>query len=215
MIQTIKNFIKRTPLYKPICSVLGIIDRKKEMIEWEKRGRSGPPPPVIKQRVVGQYAQQFNVDTLVETGTYMGEMIRATKDIFREIFSIELGDELYKEAKKKFAKYPYISIIHGDSAKVLPKILKSLKRPCLFWLDAHYSGGITVKGNIETPIAEELRAILSHPVRNHIILIDDARCFNGKNDYPTVEWLKDYILKCRPNWNFEIKNDIIRIHPTK
>jgi len=97
----------------------------------------------------------------------------------------------------------------------LPEILSSLKKPCLFWLDAHYSADSTIKGDVETPIAEELKAILHHSVQNHVILIDDARRFIGKNDYPTIKWLKDYVLKYRPDWSFEIENDIIRIHSSK
>ena len=209
IIQEIKNFIKHTPLYAPICNIFGLIEAR----NWEKGGRCGPPPNLVKQKIVKEYARRFAVDTLIETGTYKGEMVSAIKNTFKEIFSIELDNKLFESAKKKFAKYSYIHIIHGDSGKILPEIISSLKKPCLFWLDAHYSGGSTIKGDVETPIIEELRAIFHHSVQNHVILIDDARCFIGKNDYPTISWLKDYILKYRPDWNFEIENGIIRIHP--
>ncbi|OIP76252.1 MAG: hypothetical protein AUK06_00290 [Parcubacteria group bacterium CG2_30_36_18] len=211
IIQKIKNFIKHTPIY----SILVLIKQKKYMRDWERRGRTGSPPPSIKQKIVKEYTRRFVIDTLIETGTYKGEMVSAIKNTFKEIFSIELDNKLFEAAKKKFSKYPHIHIIHGDSGKILPEILSSLKKPCLFWLDAHYSGGSTIKGDVETPIAEELKAILHHSVQNHVILIDDARRFIGKNDYPTIKWLKDYVLKYRPDWSFEIENDIIRIHSSK
>lgn len=210
MVQKIKNLIEHTPLYTPICNVLELIRAR----NWEKRGRCGPPPHLIRQKIVKEYACRFAIDTLIETGTYLGKMVSATKDNFEEIFSIELDNELFERAKKKFAQYPHIHIIHGDSGKILPEILVSLKKPCLFWLDAHFSSGITTKGDVETPIADELKAILRHSSRGHVILIDDAHRFVGKNDYPTIKWLKDYVLKYRSDWNFEIEHNIIRIHPT-
>jgi hypothetical protein len=212
-VKRIKNFIKRTFLYKPLCFILGKISEKKQMWVWEKSDKTGPPPHPIKQEVVKEYGKRFSIDILVETGTYAGEMVNVVKNNFKKIFSIELSPGLCDQAKKKFAKYPNIHIICGDSAKALPNILNPIRKPCLFWLDAHYSGGITIKGDIKTPIAEELKAILNHPVLNHVILIDDARYFVGENDYPTLKWLKNYVVKYRSNYCFKIKNDIIRIYP--
>ena len=96
--------------------------------------------------------------------------------------------------------------------KVLPSLLTLIREPCLFWLDAHYSEGITVKSDLNTPILEELKHIFAHTIRGHVILIDDARCFTGREDYPTGEELKLFVAKKRPGWIFEVKDDIIRIH---
>jgi len=209
VIQKVKNLIKNMPFYTPIYNLLELI----EMRNWKRRGESGSIPDLIRQQTVKEYARRFAIDTFIETGTYMGKMVSATKNMFKDIFSIELDNKLFERAKKQFAKYPHIHIIHGDSGKILPEILTYLKKPCLFWLDAHYSSGITTKGDVRTPIRAELKAIFQHSIQNHVILIDDARCFTGENDYPTINWLKDYISKHRPNWSFEIKYNIIRIHP--
>lgn len=46
----------------------------------------------------------------------------------------------------------------------------------------------------------------------HIILIDDARDFNGHNGYPTIEELESMIIgNGFPNSKIEVKDDIIRI----
>jgi len=139
-------------------------------------------------------------------------MVNATKNIFSKIFSVELDKTLYEQAKKKFAKFAHISIIQGDSSEVLPPILAEITQPCLFWLDAHYSGGLTAKGNLETPIMRELKLIFTHASGEQVILIDDARLFVGQNDYPTMGQLRSFILEQRPGWMFETENDIIRIH---
>ena len=148
----------------------------------------------------------------VETGTYLGEMVNAVKDVFDQIYSIELGVELYQNAKTRFAGIRHITIIQGDSAEVLNEVMAHLNQPCLFWLDSHYSGGITVKGELETPIRKEFSHVFGHSIRSrHVILIDDARCFTGEHDYPTIEQLRD-MSKSAGFDSFEVKDDIIRIH---
>jgi len=105
-----------------------------------------------------------------------------------------------------------ITIIHGDSGEVLGEVLAHINQPCLFWLDGHYSGGITVKGELETPIRRELSHIFRHSIAGcHVIIIDDARGFTGEYDYPTIEELRD-ISRLAGFDSFEVKNDIIRIH---
>jgi hypothetical protein len=208
MIQATKNILKKTPLYDFIKYRRG----ERELQEWRENGKPFPPPHVLKQRVVREYARSFSLDTLVETGTYVGTMVDAMKTTFKEIFSIELDRSLYEAAREKFSGFQHIHIVQGDSGEVLPDIINHLTRPCLFWLDGHYSGGITSKGQLETPVSKELESILQHPLASHVILIDDARCFTGQNDYPTIEELRDYLRRARPQWAFEVRDDIIRIH---
>jgi len=204
----LKNIVKKTPIY-PLLYRL----RKKRVINnWHKAGKPIPPPHIIKQEIVKQYARKFSIDILVETGTYLGGMINAMKDSFDEIYSIELDPSLYIKAKKMFVNIKNIHIIQGDSSKVLSKLLALIDQPCLFWLDAHYSGGITAKADLNTPIMIELKFIFSHKIKGHVILIDDARCFTGQEDYPTIRALKEFVMKNRPDYLFEVKNDIIRIH---
>jgi hypothetical protein len=208
MIQATKNILKKTPLYDFIKYRRG----ERELQEWRESGKPFPPPHVLKQRVVREYARTFSLDTLVETGTYVGTMVDAMKTTFKEIFSIELDQALYEAAREKFSGFSHIHIVQGDSGEVLQDILNHLTRPCLFWLDGHYSGGITSKGQLDTPVSKELECILQHPLASHVILIDDARCFTGQNDYPTIEELRDYLHAARPQWVFELRDDIIRIH---
>ena len=211
--QTIKTIrqIYYTKIHNKITYIHDKILNLIELRKWFKTDIIHPPH-ILKQKIVKIYAKKFIISTFVETGTYLGEMIDATKKKFKQIYSIELDDELFENAKKKFSKYNHISIIQGDSSEVLPTILSKIKQPCLFWLDAHYSAGITAKGEIETPIKKELNNIFNSSKFNHIILIDDARMFIGKNDYPTLKELRNFISKKRPNYSFIVKNDIIRIH---
>ena len=116
-------------------------------------------------------------------------MVEAQRNHFEKIYSIELSEKLFNRAKKRFKDYSHITILHGDSGIVLNKLIPEIDKPALFWLDGHYSGGITAKGEKECPVPEELKTILKSSLP-HIILIDDARLFNGTHDYPTIEQIK-------------------------
>jgi hypothetical protein len=132
------------------------------------------------------------------------------KNIFEKLYSVELSNYYYENAKRLFRGIPNILLIHGDSGKQLEVLLKKIDSSVLFWLDGHYSGGKTAKGKIETPIIAELKNIFNNKFK-HTILIDDARCFIGKNGYPTLKQLKK-LVKNKKNYRyFEVKNDIIRI----
>lgn len=184
-----------------------------QIANWKRRGRPIPAPNAVKQQTLREYAQRFETNILVETGTYLGDMIYTTRAKFDRVFSIELNEELFKRAQARFAQYKNVFLLQGDSATVLPFIMREIKEPCLFWLDAHYSGGITAKAGIDTPIIQELTCIFEHSMaEKHIILIDDARHFIGQNDYPKLEELRSFILNKFPRWKFEVKDDIIRTH---
>ena len=179
--------------------------------EWRGAGSPVPPPHEIKQETIQLYARRHRVKVMVETGTYLGDMVAAMLFSFKRIYSIELGQELFKNACLRFRDNPSVKIVHGDSAVALQKVLKELDQPALFWLDGHYSEGITAKGELDTPIFSELDHIFAHRVKNHVLLIDDARCFTGSGDYPTLESLRIYIQRFRPAASFEVKDDVIRV----
>ena len=175
-----------------------------------------------KRKTIIDLAKKYNcTDVFIETGTYMGDTVDYVKNEFAELFSIELSGELAEKARKRFQNNSKINIIQGDSTTKLPEILSAINSNCTFWLDGHYSSEfqlgdsyiVTGKGDKETPIAEELLHIASKPFQKHLILIDDARLFNGKNDYPQKNMLKEFVKNHFPNHLFQIKKDIIRILP--
>lgn len=210
---TIKDSVKK--ILKPFVPerVLSAVRQhqiKNEIEEWEIKGCPSPPPHVVKQNTIGEYQRKYGHSTLIETGTYVGEMVEAQKARFKKIFSIELGVDLFNKARERFYKDKNVSIVQGDSGKMLPRILRAITEPAIFWLDGHYSEGVTAKGEKECPIFEELGAIFNSRRLNHILLIDDARCFTGDGDYPTVDKLSEYVKCKNEQYQIEVKHDIIR-----
>jgi len=181
------------------------------ILDWYRAGRPIPAPAFFKRKILKEYARLGKANIFIETGTNTGATVKKLNRFFDRTISIEIYPPLATAAKKRFKHNPAVTIIEGDSSEILPIILSEIKEPVLFWLDGHYSGTGTGKGISDTPIVREINAILDHPVKNHLILIDDARCFNGLGDYPKLEELHALIKQNNPNLHFKVDNDIIRI----
>lgn len=182
---------------------------------WVTQGMDGPPPHEFKAQTLKCYARRYGLKQFVETGTYMGAMLDSMRSAMDQMWSVELSSHLYERAVMLFRHDPHIHILHGNSANVLPQIIDCVTGPCLFWLDAHYSGGITAGDNEgETPLMQELSCILSHlSSSDHVILIDDARCLDGHKGYPRIAEIETLVHYKSPKMNVASLNDIVRITP--
>jgi hypothetical protein len=178
---------------------------------WILRGRPERSPHLLKQIVVRTYGASFGLKTLVETGTYYGEMVAAMKSRFDHIYSIEFVPELAERATRKFARYPHIRIFCGDSRVEMPKVLALLHGPALFWLDAGYYGWVGQQGD-QQRLSAELEMILSHPFP-HVILLDDARGLTGRDGIPSAKDVMAQIEAKFPDRQVEVLYDIMRIAP--
>ncbi|OGE42643.1 hypothetical protein A3B45_00355 [Candidatus Daviesbacteria bacterium RIFCSPLOWO2_01_FULL_39_12] len=205
----ITKLVKYSFLYELINPIIQF----QALIDWYIQGKMPPTPRLIKQAIIKRLAAKYYIKIFIETGTYLGNMINGVKTAFEKIYTIELDKKLYKRAKNKFSTNPRISVICGNSAAILPRILNRINKPAILWLDAHYSRGITTKGRKETPIIEEMSVILNHPIKKHVILIDDADCFIGKNDYPTLKYLKTFVKSNNSSLTITVEYNMIIITP--
>lgn len=205
----IKQLVKSTRLGRRYLS----LRRQRQVKRWKALGRPVPPPHAVKVETVRRWASKYGIRTLVETGTWMGDMIYAVQDDFDRIISVELNPELAARARELFASQSHIEIMQGDSAKLMPEILSAIDGPAVFWLDAHCTaaGDVVVGG--DSVITEEVVPIILHNHR-HLVLIDDARLFVGRDGYPQLKPFLEYLGTLRPNALPLVANDIIQVHPT-
>ena len=215
MKEALKQFVQNTSLYHPLRNLMVKRRQKQELSEWETKGKPAPPPHIIKQQTLKSYADKYDLKVLVETGTFYGDMIEAMKHVFEKIYSIELSQELFEKAKKRFKDQSHVELIQGDSGIELRSLLSKINQPTLFWLDGHYSAGETAQAAKDTPIFEELQHIFDTPDRGHVIIIDDARCFGSYADYPSIEQLNEFIKLKRPSMDVSVQYDSVRIAPKK
>lgn len=189
--------------------------RQAEQLSWwqKQKPRFLPLPHLMKQEILRGYAREYNLSILVETGTYMGEMVEALRGSFEKVYSIELSEKFASRARIYFRACRNVTILRGDSGDVIADLMPQVDRPALFWLDGHWSADETARGKKSTPVMEELGHILRAKDLRHVILIDDARAFGKSEDYPTMDVLTTFVHSLRKNVNIVVEDDIIRILP--
>jgi len=205
ILKAFRRLLQRTPVY----GAYKALGHYPDYWYWILRGRPARSPHLLKQKVVREYGEKFGLRTLVETGTYYGEMVAAMKGHFTRIYSIEYVPALAERAARKFARDEHVRIFCGDSRVVMPEVLALLKGPALFWLDAGYYGWVGKQGD-QQRLSAELDLILSHPYP-HVILLDDARGLTGRDGVPSVGDVKAYVESKFPQRVVEVKFDIMRI----
>ena len=140
-------------------------------------------------------AEMANADVFVETGTCSGKTAKWAAGKFKTVHTIELSEELFCHSEKELLSMGNVTPYFGDSREILPKILAATRGNIVFWLDAHYSAGTTAGKEDPCPLLMELEMILKR-TNGDIILIDDARCANGTEGWPTISELYETIIKC-------------------
>jgi hypothetical protein len=165
----------------------------------------------------------FNATRFIETGTYHGDTTaKATR--FFEVDTIELSKELFEKAKKRFAKQKKIRTHHGDSAQVLPTLLKSRADKTIIFLDAHFSMHDTAKGSENTPLITELEMIKHSGITDAILIIDDIRMFDTHSTsmkgtfaegYPTLNEIVHKILTINATYQCAVVYDTLLAFPAE
>ncbi|MDQ6617295.1 MAG: hypothetical protein M3083_21755 [Actinomycetota bacterium] len=124
------------------------------------------------------------------------------------MWSVELSDDLYQRAVRKYGDKPGLTFLHGSSADVLTGLADTIDEPVIFWLDAH--GGMADMGfdtvfnpageATQCPLLQELKAARSfRHWSKSCVLIDDARGFLGPfpeqraSDWPSLLEITDLL----------------------
>lgn len=176
---------------------------------WRSAGWSSRLPGQLKRCIIKAEARRMGARVLVETGTFLGDTLWCLRKDFDELYSIEIEPRLAEIAAQRFSALTHIHVCQGDSATVLSEVCAQIQLPSLFWLDGHYSGGITGRGGSECPIWGELDGIFATMRAPFGILIDDAWCFGSNPSYPRIEELQEYLLAKKPDYRFYVENDLI------
>jgi hypothetical protein len=198
----IRSLLKQLPLYAGLKQ----LGHAPDYWWWKLRGEPRRIPHIVKQRAVLDYARAFGLTTLVETGTYYGEMIAAVAPRFRRVYSIEIDPHLAALAHERFRRFPHVTILESDSQTAVPQLLAQLDEACLWWLDAGYCGWAGAAGKSDR-LGSEFEAILADREHSHVILMDDADGVAG------LSGLLAAIQSNHPDRQVEVAHNIIRITP--
>jgi len=123
--------------------------------------------------------KQFLNPVFIETGLDKGQGVyTALRAGFPKIYSIEINPQSIQRVRQRFPRQVQngrVTLIQGDSAKALLKLLEEIEERCTLWLDAHHSP----LASMPTVLMPELAALAKHVRNDHTILIDDVRLFDG------------------------------------
>ena len=144
--------------------------------------------------------KKYKADCTVffETGTHIGTSIQSAYDLgFERIISIEIQERFYDYCMQRFQPldaWEQIKLFLGRSEDNIEKLVQEwVNGRAMFWLDAHETN---------SPYKLEIEAILKHPRKDHIILVDDIKTY-----YIDTNWIKDKLLNHNPNYKFKIHEE--------
>lgn len=148
-------------------------------------------------------------NVFVETGCFVGEGIQlALKSGFEAVYSIEIFEKFYNHCQIAFANNPKVNVVLGDSSKDLYDLIQYIDEPITFWLDGHFSGEGTGRGEVEFPLIEELEQIKQHHIKNHVLYIDDIRCWKNYSDKLNLDLVKVKVLEVNPSYTISYEDGV-------
>jgi hypothetical protein len=210
MANRFKEYLRPTPLFQPLRMIKGYVALAIELVAPDSPERAATW--LYKIFTIRKYARNFGLDMFVETGTNVGDTLNGVRTAFKELHSVELDDGLYRGATERFRAYPNITIHHGTSDAFLKEFVPRLTKPALYWLDAHYSGDGTARADRDSPISEELAVCAKNWKDGSVILIDDAREFDGHHaSYPSVPEVEAIVKRENIKLRCVARRGIIRI----
>ncbi|WP_133057983.1 hypothetical protein [Mycolicibacterium vulneris] len=146
------------------------------------------PPAIAKHRHLLHTFKSRGHRIFVEAGTFRGETTAFLIPHADQVISVELHDGLFAAAKKRFAKHPSVTLIHGDSLIEIPKIVANCSTPPLVFLDGHFSGDGTAMGEEMEPAESTLGLLADITPAGTTIVIDDLRLFgSGLAGFPQLD----------------------------
>ena len=133
----------------------------------------------VLDELYARHPDARDIKMAIETGTLHGETTRELAEVFSAVHTIELADELCRAAVADFARengYGCITCHYGDSALVLPELLKGkeFQTPIVFYLDAHWFNRKGVANDAPFPLIREIEEIATRSYAD-VVIVDDCQ----------------------------------------
>lgn len=144
------------------------------------------PHSWTKYRHIVKTARETGADVFFEVGTYRGLTTKRCAPHFRSVVTVELDPTLCAESRGYLASTKNVTVIEGDGLKELAKFLAATnERNIIVFLDGHFSGGQTAKGDLVEPALEEIEILHRHREKIAAFIVDDFREFGTQPGWPT------------------------------
>lgn len=138
----------------------------------------GMTRPGVPLELATRLRDQIGLEGAAETGTYLGDSAASLAEHFGHVWTIELAEPLWEQARRRHETLDNVTFLQGASQDLLSGVADSAPGALLYWLDGHWSGQGTAGEGNECPVLAEIKAIDAGPHgARSVVLIDDARLF--------------------------------------
>lgn len=145
------------------------------------------PTARAKRRHLAMLLRDRGHRIFVEAGTYRGGTTAFFAKRAERVITVELHDGLYEAAKNRFAHSPNVTLIKGDALVEIPKAVAACESPPLVFLDGHFSGPGTARGEMVEPAELTLRALAEVSPPGTTVVVDDMRLFGSRPSFPELD----------------------------
>jgi hypothetical protein len=175
---------------------------------------------VLPPQLAAGLRDRLGLTRAIETGTYRGGGTRRLAAVFPRVVTVEVSEELARSAAEALESLPGVEVRQGRSEDVLPELVDPVQ-PTLYWLDGHWSGGVTGGAEDECPVLAELVAIGAGHA-DDCVLIDDARLFlapppspHDAAKWPDIASLLEALERAKPGHRVLIAHDLVIAVPPR
>jgi hypothetical protein len=186
---------------RPISGFLGYLADRARL----SSGRSLNLHSYMKYKVLRRLAQRTGARCLIEAGTFLGVTAGRCAPVFERVFTIELDATLAERARTHLRRFSNVEVLEGDAMKLLPQVMaRTHARDAVVFLDGHYSGGTTARGEVPEPAIAELEVLARHVDRICGVVIDDFRLFGTESGFPSKGELVTAAERAFPSARFDL-----------
>lgn len=177
----------------------------------------------IDAQLITTLKQHLPLTHFLETGTFRGDTIELIAHQFDHLYSVELSEKYYQDAKERFEHHPHIQLFQDTSPTIIQQIQPTLaSQSTVYWLDAHWCVASSTAGETsQCLLLAELHAI-KQLNDDSIIIIDDARLFLAAppapheiSDWPTLNSIIKTLYELSSHHHITILNDCILFFPAR
>lgn len=168
----------------------------------------------LKEEFLTYIKSFFNTDLLIQTNFHDENITEKTVRLLDCVLSIELGENLYNEACKRFKNCPKVRLFHGESGDIIGDVISCANGRILFWLDGRY---LTNESSLEIDHLSLIREVTciekSHTI-DSIMMIDDATTFQNSAQYrhyrfPQLQEVLDKITDINAEYRSYFNTDML------
>ncbi len=176
----------------------------------------------LDPRLLEALRKRLPLQIFFETGTYEAGTTAAVAPHFDRVFSAELSPVLADRARQKLAPFKHVEVIQGSSPDILRARIPALRSlSVLYWLDAHWCGGLSGGMTNECPLLNELAAI-GRLNDGSVVLIDDARYFlapapppHKADHWPGLSAIETALRQISSSHSLWVINDVMIYAPNR